>query len=380
MGELEALEGLQHELNYTRTSMLNDAKAQRRRWLYRADALGESARNALTSDEDNIGIPIEGQDPLDSVIAQMPSNTVNAEMYQNNDVIMGDINTVTAISEYQRGDAPEIRRTATEASIIQDAANARAAFKLSQIERYMGEVAEYLAKLAQEFVDEKQTAQITQSDGNPFWFEFDSEDIQGEFAFSVEAGSTEPKNEVTRRRTALDLLQALGPLMQPNPDGSPGLVNTPALLKYVLETGFGLKNPTQFLTAPPGAAGGPEAGMGDPVMAQNQQMAQQLQQGGIPPGMEEGQDLPPEVLMQLMAELGLTTAPGAPPAPLALSGGAPQPPPGGLPPGSVTGAGASGLPPELLQLLTQSQEDPTAQGGIPPEILAQLQGQVGLQV
>jgi hypothetical protein len=372
MGELEALEGLQNELNYTRTSMLNDAKAQRRRWLYRADALGQKAREALTSDEDNIGIPIEGQDPLDSVIAQMPSNTVNAEMYQNNDVIMGDINTVTAISEYQRGDAPEIRRTATEASIIQDAANARAAFKLSQIERYMGEVAEYLSKLAQEFVDEKQTSMITGKNGQPFWFEFDSEDIQGEYAFSVEAGSTEPKNEVTRRRTALDLLQALGPLMAPNPDGSPGLINVPNLLTHVLESGFGIKQPEKFLTAPVDPV---TEGMGDPVMAEQQKMAQQLQGApALPPGMEGGEDLPPEVMMQLMAELGLTTSPGAPPAPLATG---PSAPPGGLPPGTVTGAGASELPPELIALLTQ---DPSGADAIPPEILAQLQGQVGLQV
>jgi hypothetical protein len=41
-----------------------------------------------------------------------------------------DIDSVSGVSEYQRGALPEIRRTATEAGIIQDAANARSSDKL----------------------------------------------------------------------------------------------------------------------------------------------------------------------------------------------------------------------------------------------------------
>src|SRR5690606_37414819 len=53
MGELEALEPLQHELNLTRTAMFNDRKSYKRAWLYRPEAFDAAGRGQLASEEDN---------------------------------------------------------------------------------------------------------------------------------------------------------------------------------------------------------------------------------------------------------------------------------------------------------------------------------------
>jgi hypothetical protein len=55
----------------------------------------------------------------------MPAIISPPEFYNQSELISNDIDRVSGVSEYQRGSLPEIRRTATEAGIIQDAANAR---------------------------------------------------------------------------------------------------------------------------------------------------------------------------------------------------------------------------------------------------------------
>jgi hypothetical protein len=289
------------------------------KWLYREDALDDRALDALTSDRPGVGVPVAGDAPLNDVIIPLPRNDANAQMFvQHSEIVESDIDRVTGVNEYMRGALPEVRRTATEASIIQDAANARAADKLAQIEGFAGEISKRLVMLAQTFMTSAQVARVVGPQGQMVWVPFTREDVEGEFDFEVEAGSTQPKNETFKRQQATQVMQTLQPFM--GPPGQPGYINVPQLLSYVLREGFGVKNPEKFIQDP--------MAMMDPAMM-----------GGMPPeqGMEE--PMSPEQAMDP-----------------AMSGG-PQPPPG------------PGVAPEQ-----------PAEGGIdgvPPEVLAQLQGQIG---
>ena len=266
MGELEALEPLQHELNLTRSAMFNDRKQYRRRWLYKPEAFDKSAREQLTSPLDNIAIAVSGSTPLNEAIMPMPSNEPNPQLYQDSQIIEKDLVDISGVNEYMRGSIPEIRRTATEAAIIQDAANSRAADKLSKVEWAVKQVARRMVQLAQQYMDTPQVARLVGADGMDYWFEFEPEDIQGEFDFEVEAGSTQPKNDIQRRKTAMELMQTLMPFADP----ALGLVNARAVLSYALKFGFDINNPDQFLT--------------DPM----EQMQQQMMQMGM--GEEEGME------------------------------------------------------------------------------------------
>lgn len=306
IGDVETIMPLQRELATTRTQMINDRKRFRRMYMYRPDDLGEDGVNALLSGDDNAMIEVEGDRPFTDIIAPMGTQQLPPEFYNQSTMILDDINLVSGISEYQRGAVAEIRRTATEASMIQDASNARSADKLSIIERAIGEVARRVVQMAQKNLTTTQVAKITSDNGQVDWIPFDAEDIEGEFDFEVEAGSTQPQNETFRRQSALQLMDTMAPFIQM------GVVDPRKLAEHVLKNGFGVKNPEQFL-------------------AQQQPMAPQ--QPGMPAGVPPQGGMPPQ---------------GQPPTPMdpnAMMGGQPPMDAGGMPQ----------LPPELLAMLAQAQ-------------------------
>jgi len=303
MGDLEALESLQLELDKTRSQMMNARKRYARKYLYHERSFGPEGREALESDQDGRLVPVVDENkPLIETVVPMPQTPLSPEIYNMSEIVEGDINTVSGVSEYARGQMPEIRRTATEASIIADAGNARAADKLATVELAIAQIGRRVIQLMQQFMTGEQMAQVADKGGSLF-VPYGRDDIVGEYDFSVEAGSTQPMNDTIRKQQAVSLLNAMAPLV--------GTVIDPAALaKHVLVNGFGIKDPDKFMM---------------------QQQPQQVPGEGGPEG----------------------AAPGAGP-------GAGQMPPG-MPVGQPEGAFS-----------------PT--GGVPPELLAQIQGQMGVDL
>ena len=304
MGDLEAIESLQEELDKTRSQLVNARKRYARKYLFHERSFGPEGREALEADEDGRLVPVVDENKsLNEVVIPMPQTPLSPEIYNYSAIIEQDINTVSGVSEYARGSMPEIRRTATEASIIADAQNARAADKLAIIEIGIGHLARRVIQLMQQFMTGEQMAQVADRGGENLFVPFERDDITGEYDFSVEGGSTQPMNETIRKQQAVSLMNAVAPLV--------GVVIDPAALaKYVLQTGFGVKNPDKFL-------------------------------------IQQGQQTPQD------AEAAQTESGGV----LNPFGGAQAP----LPPSPDLGAFA-----------------PT--GGVPPELLAQLQGQMGMDL
>jgi hypothetical protein len=372
MGELEAIEPLQQELNETRTQMMNHRKRYSRKWLFTESAFDDFGRQALASDDDNVIVPVKGNENLNNVVVPMPALINPPEFYNQSALIQNDIDRVSGVSEYQRGAIPETTRTAREAAIIAEAGNARVAEKLIQIENAIARCASNLIMLAQQYMTGEQTVRIVGSETAPVWLTFDKDYISGEFDFMVEAGSTAPRNEAFRRDMALQMVSAMQPFAQA------GIVDLPKLAEYVLGTGFGVKNPQAFLTTPPPQAmegqggqpmgpGGPEgmppgmppagqiSGPGPQVPASPQEMAlapeelitiiQGLESGELTP-----EEIPPEILAQIEQFLAEQGGQGAP---------------------------AEGQMPEQLALILQGLQSGELQPqDVPPEILTQLEQQM----
>ena len=291
MGDLEAIEPLVDELNKTRSIAIQVRQKFARKTLARAGAFDAAGRQALASNVDNtvVFVADEGAD-LNQVVAAMPQIPVPPELFEHSDTIEKDIGDVSGISEYQRGQVPETRRTATEASIIQDNVSARSAEKLAQIEKAIARVARRVVQLQQEFMQATQVARVVGPDQAIFWIPYSHEDIQGEFDFEVEAGSTQPMNETVRRQTATALMEAMAPFI--------GTVIDPAMLaQHVLKEGFGVKDPSKFIMPPmpmmdpntgmpveePGGVGGPQGppdGAGG-FQNQNGEVGNQLPEGAM---------------------------------------------------------------------------------------------------
>ena len=311
MGDLEALEPLQLEFDKTRSQLMNDRKRYARKYLYHERSFGPEGREALESEDDGRLVPVVDENkPLSEVVMPMPQVPVSPEIYNYSQIIENDINTVSGISEYARGAMPEIRRTATEASIVADAQNARSADKLAIVEICISLVARRVVQLMQQFMTGEEMARVALKGGDAAFVPYTREEIVGEYDFTVQAGSTQPMNETIRKQQAISLMNAVAPLV--------GTVIDPAALAmHVLEFGFGIQEPDKFLMQQPP----PE------MMAEEGEMPPE--EGGVPPEMIGGPPIPPEMM----------------------------------------GAGV-GPSPELFA--------PT--GGIPPEILAQLQNQMGLEL
>jgi hypothetical protein len=303
MGELEAIEPLQLELNQTRTQMMNHRKRFSRKWLYKESAFDADGRSALESDEDNVMVPVISEEPISSVVGPMPAVISPPEFYNQSELISQDIDRVSGVSEYQRGGLPEIRRTATEAAISQDAANARSSDKLAIIERAIADCARRLVMLAQQYMTGEQAVRVIGQSQEPVWMNFDRDYLQGEFDFDVEGGSTAPVNESFRRQMALQVVDAMAPF------AGAGIVNMPKLANYVLQYGFGIRDAASFIQEPPPPMG-PEQG-GPPQGPPPEEMPPEMPPQGLPPeamaegmpptgGMPMPSNIPPEILAQLL--------------------------------------------------------------------------------
>lgn len=300
IGDLEAIEPLQRELNATRTQMMNHRKRYARKYLFRETAIDANGRSAMESDEDNVMVPVIGDVPLGDVVAPFPALINPPEFYNQSSLIEQDINNISGVAEYMRGGVSEIRRTATEVGLIQDAANARTADKLATIEQGVAQIGRRLLGLSQQFLTGVQVARILGKDGEAVWVRYDRDYIAGEFDFEVVGGSTMPNNESARRAKAADMVNALAPF------ASAGILDMGKLAAYVLQTGFDVKNPEAFLSAPQEPEV-PEAPVGPPPVSP-ETMPAMPPAGGMPP---EG-GLPPE-LMALLAGGGGPPTGGLPP-------------------------------------------------------------------
>jgi len=302
MGDLEAVESLQEELNKTRTQMVNHRKRYARKYLYHERSFGPEGREALESDQDGRFVPVVDENrPLSEIVVPLPQVPLAPEIYQQSNIIEQDINTVSGVSEYARGQMPEIRRTATEASIIADAGNARASDKLAVVELVIGQIGRRIIQLLQQYMTDAQMVRITGKDDQKYFVAYTREDIIGEYDFEVEGGSTQPMNETARRQQAISLMNAMAPLV--------GVVVDPVeLARHVLQFGFGITNPEKYLVQqqpmmpPPGAEGAPPpgGGMAPPPMTG------EMGPAPIPDQVFEATGgVPPELLTQLQNQMGL---------------------------------------------------------------------------
>ena len=309
LGELEPIESLQLELDKTRTQLMNDRKRYARKYLYHERSFGPEGREALESDEDSRMVPVVDENkPLSECIIPMPQIQISPEIYQYSDIIEADIMQISGVSEYARGAMPEIRRTATEASIIADAQNARAADKLAIIELSIAQIGRRVLQLMQQYMTGDQMARVTKRGGGDLWVPYTREDITGEYDFTVVAGSTQPMNDTIRKQQAISLMNAVAPLV------GAGVIDPQALAIHILQDGFGITDPERFMSQQPplppsatgsAAAGAPEAPpppTGPPPVGGGA-----LPQPNLPP---EGAfaptgGIPPELLLQLQNQMGM---------------------------------------------------------------------------
>jgi len=135
MGELEQLRWLQDELNKTRTQQIEHRRRNAAKYVVRPASLGSGAKDALESEEVNAVVEItDTTRTLEDIVMPLKMATISGDSYNVDATIKQDIYEISGVNEYLRGATPEIRRTATEATIIEGASNIKTAHKLRMVE------------------------------------------------------------------------------------------------------------------------------------------------------------------------------------------------------------------------------------------------------
>ena len=135
MGELEQMWSMQQELNKSRSQLITHRRRNVAKYLVRQDAMTPEGQAALQSPIVGEMVPVQGEIPLDSLVKPAQLAPLPSEAYSSADQASKDIYEISGVNEYLRGATPEVRRTATEASIIEGASNVKTRGKLLDVER-----------------------------------------------------------------------------------------------------------------------------------------------------------------------------------------------------------------------------------------------------
>lgn len=247
MGELEQIRSLQMELNKTRSHLITHRRRNAAKIFAKRGALKQDAMDALQSPIINDVAFVDGDQPLEQLVRAVDLPNLSADVYNVGNLMQEDIYEITGVNEYLRGAGPDIRRTATEASIIEGASNIKSQFKLAQIEEMFKEIgflilaisrdvfpqteydelqlfltgrdAEQVQRTeldqqglaAEEAGDMGMMAQIQQMMGQPMdTVVSPSPDIfVGEYEVDVESHSTELRNPVLKEQKAREMAMAI---------------------------------------------------------------------------------------------------------------------------------------------------------------------------
>jgi hypothetical protein len=133
-----------------------------------------------------VGVP---GDPRD-IFHVLDKGSVAPESYNFNDYVEHDQEKAWALGSNQQGVATNSARTATELSLIQEAADTRLAYERDMVAFFFTDkIARNVLGLLQMFATEESFVRIVGPDGAVQFQAWNADTIQGEFAFNIKVNS-----------------------------------------------------------------------------------------------------------------------------------------------------------------------------------------------
>jgi hypothetical protein len=182
-------------------------------------------------------IPMNG--PGDRAIGEVARANYPRENYDAMQVMENDLNQSWSMSENQVGTGTAGDTSATEATIIANAAQTRLAYEQARVLRFFLEIAEGYGALMQLFQDQQKWVELKGDDGASLQA-WDKMAIRGDFLFEAKPDSAVKVDVNQKRVEALNLYK----LVRRDP-----LINPQALVSDIMEL-HGL-DPTKVMVPPP---------------------------------------------------------------------------------------------------------------------------------
>ncbi len=240
MGDVEQINHLQDELNKTRSQMITHRRRNTLKYFYDKNSFDDEAIMALQSSAIGIGVPVDTSNAsIGELFQAVNPQPIPEDAYNVAQLISNDIDEITGVNEYLRGNLSEIRRTATEASIIEGSSNTKIRAKVERVERAARNIGQVLLELAGEVLpttneqelelyltgEEAQQA-LAQSGQDIYDENGDPRDailtpdpglFQGKYEVFVQTGSTELRSPIQneqRHREIFMTLVNVAPVLQ----------------------------------------------------------------------------------------------------------------------------------------------------------------------
>jgi len=273
---------MQDELNKVRSLQLDHIdRISRRRYIADGNKLSEEELRKITHGGNGAVARAEGS--IENALEPVADANVSQDTYVVANIVKSAIRQMAGISQTEALD-PRGADTAKEAGLITAASSGLRSDQQSQYEDFNVRLSRKLAMILQKtldkveipldplqfqaFVQQQQLgsktklAQIAGQEGAIIlqpWLDLSKEDIQGEYNFDIEVGSTQPVNEETRKRDVVEAAQ----LLQNNP-----YIKPRESTRVVLET-FRIPDPDSLLKSE------------EEVQQEQQQQAQAATQGEV---------------------------------------------------------------------------------------------------
>jgi len=193
------------------------------RW-FDTNRVDEEILTKLKNGEWDGDVPVNG--PGDRVIGEVARANYPRENFTFQNVIGSDLDRAWSLSNNQLASQAGQTRSATEASLIQSAANVRLEYEKNRVAKYIIGGVEVLAGLVQMFADQTEYVQITGEGGAKRMESWDKTKVRGEYAFDIVPDSGDRLDPGVRQERLLKLY---------NLAANDPTINRPLLTKKLVE-------------------------------------------------------------------------------------------------------------------------------------------------
>lgn len=259
IGEVEALEDLQEELNVTRNQRIDNVSLVLTKMFAISRAANIDPNQLIARPGGFVEV-----DNVNEDIKELTFTDVTSSSYQEEALIKSDMDRVSGVHDTIRGSETTRRETATMANLTANAGAERFKLKTALI-AYGGmhEMIQQVIRLNQQFLTEEREALVLGKDGAMSFERVTPADVAGEYDIVAVGSAVEPMLNVQVQQSNLTTLYSL---LKDNP-----LVEQQGLLRNLFQT-FGFKNIDGLMAQVQPAPAQPPA---DP-MQQLQQMQAQM--------------------------------------------------------------------------------------------------------
>lgn len=189
------------EYNETRTMEMLHKKSAVSKFFYDKGAISEDDIDKFTEAK-LAAIPVDGNP--NTVVSQFSPN-MSRDLFAISDVIQDDVREILGFSRNQAGDFDVSRRTATEASIVQQSIQLRSDERRDQVADLLGH--SFQRKIHPMLFDFWTAPRSVQVTGLGGWIKFSGEQIRGDYAVTAIPDSVLPLTKAQRQQAATSAMQ-----------------------------------------------------------------------------------------------------------------------------------------------------------------------------